>query len=81
MGTVNKIIALTDQEGTWVQAQIDNGRFANESEYIRELIRSDQEGQDQIENLRDALIEGENSGEPETFDAVAFKQKMKQKYG
>lgn len=30
----------------------------------------------QTETLRKALIEGENSGEPQLFDAAAFKQRM-----
>ena len=75
------IIALTDQEGTWVQAQIDSGRYANESEYIGDLIRSDQEDRNDIESVRDALIEGENSGEPESFDPELFKKQMTQRYG
>ena len=31
----------------------------------------------EIEAIRQALIKGEESGEPRTFDAVAFKRKMR----
>lgn len=34
MGTVRKTITLTDQQDEWIKAQIDAGRYANDSEYI-----------------------------------------------
>lgn len=50
MATVRKTITVTDQQDSWIKAQ--------------------------IETLRKSLIEGENSGEPQPFDAAAFKQRM-----
>ena len=35
----------------------------------------------QIEAIHSALIEGENSGAAQVFDARAFKQKMRAKHG
>lgn len=76
MATVRKTITLTDQQDGWIKAQIDAGHYTNDSEYIRDLIRREQERSAEIEAVRAALIEGEASGEPGPFDAVAFKKKM-----
>jgi antitoxin ParD1/3/4 len=66
MGMVKKSISVTEQQDSWIKAQIKTGRFGNESEIIRELIRErqmrEQETPVQIEAIRAALIEGEQSG-------------------
>ena len=59
MGTVRKTITLTDQQNSWIKAQIDAGRYTNDSEYIRDLIRREHERSAEIEAIRSALIEGE----------------------
>jgi antitoxin ParD1/3/4 len=76
MGTVRKTITLTKQQDSWVKAQIEAGHYTNDSEYIRDLIRREQERSVEIEAIRNALIEGESSGEPKSFDVAAFKQRM-----
>ncbi len=80
MGTTRKTITLTDQQNNWVKAQIAAGQFTNDSEYFRDLIRRDQAGQADIEAIRAALIEGEQSGEPQSFDSSQFKQEMAAKH-
>ena len=80
MATTRKTITLTEQQNDWVKAQIAVGQFTNDSEYFRDLIRRDQAGQANIEAIRAALIEGEQSGEPQPFDSSEFKQKMAAKY-
>ncbi|MEO7938874.1 MAG: type II toxin-antitoxin system ParD family antitoxin, partial [Burkholderiaceae bacterium] len=64
MSTVRKTITLTDQQDGWIKAQIQAGLYTNDSEYIRDLIRREQERIAQVDALRVALIEGENSGTP-----------------
>lgn len=59
MATVRKTITLTAQQDDWIKAQIEAGRFTNDSEYIRDLIRREQERGVEIETIRNALIEGE----------------------
>ena len=76
MGTVRKTITLTDTQDGWIKAQIDAGHYTNDSEYIRDLIRREQERSAGIEAVRAALIDGEASGEPRLFDAGALKQRM-----
>lgn len=80
MGTTRKTITLTDQQDRWVKAQIAAGHFTNDSEYFRDLIRRDQAGQADIVAIRGALIEGEQSGEPQPFDSSQFTQEMAAKH-
>ena len=81
MGTVRKTITLTERQDSWVKAQINAGHYTNDSECIRDLIRREQERSAEIEAIRSALIEGEASGEPQLFDATAFKQRMLAEHG
>jgi antitoxin ParD1/3/4 len=81
MGTVRKTITLTDKQDIWIKAQIDAGHYTNDSEYIRDLIRREQERSTEIEAIRTALIEGEASGEASPFDAPSFKQRMLAAHG
>ncbi|MFN2288672.1 MAG: type II toxin-antitoxin system ParD family antitoxin [Chromatocurvus sp.] len=66
MAMVKKSISVTDQQDMWIKAQIHSGHFGNESEVVRELIRErqirEQETRTDIEAIRSALIEGEQSG-------------------
>ncbi len=66
MAMVKKSISVTDHQDRWIKAQIQSGHFGNESEVVRELIRErqirEQETQTDIEAIRSALIEGEQSG-------------------
>jgi len=73
MATMN--ISLPDQMKNWVEECVQTGRYANASDYVRDLIRRDHI---KLEQLRQALIEGENSG-PSTgldFDAFIADKKM-----
>ncbi len=81
MATVRKTITLTDRQDAWVKAQIDGGRYTNDSEYIRDLIRREQERSAEAKAVRQALIDGENSGDPHRFDPAAFKERMQLKHG
>ena len=81
MATVRKTISLTEQQDSWIATQIDAGRYTNDSEAIRDLIRREQERGLETESIRQALIEGEQSGEPEPFDFAAFKQRKAAQHG
>ena len=81
MGTIRKTITVTDKQANWIKAQIAAGQFTNDSEYIRDLIRRDQAQQTEVESIRAALIEAEQSGEPQPFDIDSFKQEMVAKHG
>jgi len=76
MAAVRKTIALTDQQDAWIKAQIAAGRYTNDSEFMRDLSRRDQERSAELDAVRAALIDGENS-EAKSFNAAAFKQRMR----
>ncbi|NMZ99110.1 type II toxin-antitoxin system ParD family antitoxin [Pseudomonas lundensis] len=81
MGTIRKTITVTDQQDGWIKAQIEAGHYTNDSEYIRDLIRREQERSAEVEVIRAALREGEASGQPRAFDLEAFKQRMLNTHG
>jgi antitoxin ParD1/3/4 len=81
MAVVRKTITLTGQQDAWSEAQIEAGRYTNDSECVRDLIRQEQERGLRYEAIRSALIEGERSGEPASFDVKAFKQRMRRTIG
>lgn len=67
MATMN--VSLPDQMKNWVEECVKSGRYANASDYVRDLIRQDHI---KLEKLRQALIEGENSGPSTGLDIEAF---------
>jgi len=73
MGMHRKTITLTEQQDNWVKGQIESGHFGNDSEYIRHLIRRDQQAQERLVTLRQALVDGESSGKPKPIDISAVK--------
>jgi antitoxin ParD1/3/4 len=81
MATVRKTITITAQQDAWIGAQIEAGHYTNDSEAIRDLIRREQARRSETETIREALIEGEQSGEPERFDFAAFKQRKAAQHG
>jgi antitoxin ParD1/3/4 len=58
MATLN--ISLPDEMRQWIDSQVSSGRYANASDYVRDLIR---ENLSRNELIKLALIEGEQSGE------------------
>ena len=61
MATMN--ISLPDPMKRWVEEQIKSGHYSNASDYVRDLIRKDQDYKDQRETLLAALVAGEENGE------------------
>ena len=70
MATMN--VSLPDPMKEWVEDQARTGRYSNSSDYVRDLIRRDQDRQQAIAELQQAIDEGLASGPPEPFDIEAF---------
>lgn len=81
MSVVRKTVTLTASQNAWISAQIEAGAYTNDSEAIRDLIRREQARQFELETLRQALIEGEQSGPPARFDFAAFKARKSAPHG
>jgi antitoxin ParD1/3/4 len=74
MVTMN--VSLPEQMKSWVEQQSEGGRYANSSDYVRDLIRREQDSGVVISELQAAIDAGLNSEPAATIDPVAFKQKM-----
>jgi antitoxin ParD1/3/4 len=60
MATMN--VSLPDPMKEWVEAQAETGRYANASDYVRDLIRKDQERSDKIAAMQRLVDEGLRGG-------------------
>jgi antitoxin ParD1/3/4 len=60
MATMN--VSLPDPMKDWVEAQARSGRYSNASDYVRDLIRRDQERAAKLAELQKLITEGIESG-------------------
>ena len=60
MAMVKKSITVTDKQEAWIQSEIAAGNYG--TELIREAFREKKNRTAQLEAIRAALIEGEDSG-------------------
>ncbi len=60
MATMN--ISLPEQMKAWVEAQSADGRYANSSDYVRNLIRQDQVNAGKLANMQRLIDEAYESG-------------------
>lgn len=62
MAMMRKTITISEPMEAWIKAQIEAGRYANDSEYFRDLIRRDQDRRAAEEELGRLIDEGIESG-------------------
>lgn len=75
MATMN--ISVPDPMKDWVQAQIDGGKYASSSDYVRDLIRKDQQQRDKLEALQAAITLGIESAQAGNLDFDSIKRNAK----
>lgn len=69
MATMN--VSLPDPMKDWVESQTKSGRYSNASDYVRDLIRRDQERAGKLAEMQKLLTEGLESGVSDrTIDEV-----------
>lgn len=61
MATMN--VSLPEPMKDWVESQTRTGRYANTSDYVRDLIRKDQDQAEKIAHMQQLVSEGLASGE------------------
>ncbi|PCJ45197.1 MAG: type II toxin-antitoxin system ParD family antitoxin [Moraxellaceae bacterium] len=66
-------ITLPDPMHDWVEVQTKSDLYANNSDYVRDLIRKDQ-----LRVMQHAITDGIESGEPKAWSKEEFKARMKQ---
>ena len=74
-------ISLPDPMRQRVKSRIAGGRYANHSDYVRDLIRRDQVRTEKLETLQEAISQGLASGEPRPFDSQEFNRRMMETIG
>jgi len=77
----NTSITLGEHFSSFIDAQVAQGRFNSTSEVVRAGLRLPEEHEIKIQTLRDALITGEESGEPRPFDSATFLKRMHDTHG
>lgn len=60
MATMN--VSLPDAMKDWVEGRAETGRYSNASDYVRDLIRRDQERAEKVAQLQRLIDEGLESG-------------------
>lgn len=75
MATMN--VSLPDPMKAWVEAQARTGRYANASDYVRDLIRRDQERGDKIAAMQRLVDDGLESGAGERSREALFAEAVR----
>jgi antitoxin ParD1/3/4 len=74
-------ISLGDHFNNFIGTQVKTGRYGSASDVVRAGLRLLEEHEAKVKALQDALIAGEESGAPRTFDNEAFKARMRARHG
>lgn len=63
-------ISIPDALKGWAEQRVAEGRYSSTSDYVRDLVRRDQEQQQKVARLQAAIDEGRASGvsERDPFD-------------
>ena len=69
-------LSLDTPFSEFVEQQVEEGRYASASEVVQAGLRLLEEQEAHVEAVRAAIIEGEESGEPQPFDLKEFLAEM-----
>jgi antitoxin ParD1/3/4 len=78
MATMN--VSLPSPMKAWVEERSLDGRYSNSSDYVRDLIRKDQERAQGIAEIQALITQGIESGEATPFDKAAFLARMQKQH-
>lgn len=78
MATMN--ISLPEDMKSWVETQAASGQYSNSSDYVRDLIRHDQERSRKIAHMQKLVNEGFDSGDSDR-SAEEIRQAARQALG
>lgn len=76
MATMN--VSLPDQMKQWIEDQVATGRYGNSSDYVRDLVRRDQERAAKKAEFERLVQEGRDSGiSPLTMEEIFAEAKRR----
>ena len=73
----NTSVSLGQHFATFIDAQVQGGRYGSASDVVRAGLRLLEEHEAKVAALQDALRAGLESGEPRPFDFEAFKARKR----
>ncbi len=76
----NTSVSLGNHFSDFIDTQMQGGRYGSASDVVRAGLRLLEEHEAKVSALQNALIAGENSGTPASFDNDKFLQKMRDKH-
>lgn len=72
---------LGDHFEHFISTQVKSGRYGNASEVVRASLRSMEQEEQKLQALRQALIEGEKSGDAGPLDMEEIRREAKRDAG
>ncbi len=76
----NTSITLGEHFESFVDEQINGGRFGNVSEVVRAGLRMLEDEESKLKALRAALLDGEQSGQAKSLDWDAWLQQKREEH-
>jgi antitoxin ParD1/3/4 len=55
-------VSIPEKLKSWAEARVAEGRYSSTSDYVRDLVRRDQEAEEGRRRLQAAIDDGRNSG-------------------
>ncbi len=78
----NTTVSLGEHFQDFTATLVRDGRYGSISEAVRAALRLLEEREEKLKVLRQAVAEGEASGDSgEQFDFAAFRRRMQEEYG
>ena len=76
----NTSISLGSYFENFINSEVDSGKYSSASEVVRSALRLLESEERKLKELRNALIEGENSPLVENFDSEKHLDELHKKY-